>query len=246
MRNDMSKIIVERPRLTSDAKYYKPGRKKDFEDLPLRESIKRKYGWHSKRLNENLAPLYNFLHTKVGKPWNSIFKEICENISINSTVQKHIRDHIKTSVEKEVVMKGKIPFYQVIGSWQGDELQIANNFYVHPTKGTLEYAPKKIYPKPKPDPNFKKLEEMLWLVKEKDVWYLAELDWVRRHNWRKLLQNPKYKFVHKPFTKYRTTMIPTSIKNEDGTIYFSPREEVLDIKVKRQLSKKQLKEYNLV
>jgi hypothetical protein len=92
MRRDMSKVIVERARRGGRVG---KGRYKNFnlEDLPIKEGMRhpRKYG---KELNENLAPLYRFVQSQVGRPWNKVYSEIREFINSNSTIQQHVLVHL--------------------------------------------------------------------------------------------------------------------------------------------------------
>ena len=91
MREDMAKVIVERPRIGSrnssdDPKGYgrkRYGKHKDLEDMPSKESMSRgrKYGYDCKQLNEHLRPLYRFLDKQIGRPWDKVFSEICERIT---------------------------------------------------------------------------------------------------------------------------------------------------------------------
>ena len=50
-------------------------------------------------LNENLAPLQRYLARQVGRPWNKIYAEIAEHLKPTSTVQQHVRDHLKDFVQ---------------------------------------------------------------------------------------------------------------------------------------------------
>lgn len=102
MRRDMSKVIVERPR--RGGKYSKKVHYRAKDELPKKEGMKRAYRDH-KSLNENLAPLKRFFRSRVGKPWNKVFAEVCENIKTTSTTQKHVRDHIKDLVAQDVLVK---------------------------------------------------------------------------------------------------------------------------------------------
>jgi hypothetical protein len=99
MRQDMSKVIVERPRRGGG--YERKGRSRDHDDQPSKEGMRKPYlrGYNNKELNENLAPLLRFLNSRVGQLWDSVYSEICENIQVTNTVQEHIRVHVKQFVE---------------------------------------------------------------------------------------------------------------------------------------------------
>src|SRR5713101_6420275 len=98
MREDMPKVIVERPRRGGGRA--RSGRARPFEDLPGKEGMGRRYvlsgDW--KELNENLAPLRRFLERQVGRPWDKVYSEIAERLRVDSTVQQHVRDHLRDFV----------------------------------------------------------------------------------------------------------------------------------------------------
>lgn len=98
MRDDMAKIIVERPRRGDHSG--RKGRAQAMEDLPQHEGMRRPHllrGW-GKELNENLQPLRRYLERQVGRPWDNVYAEIAKNLRVDNTVQQHVRDHLKDYV----------------------------------------------------------------------------------------------------------------------------------------------------
>lgn len=140
MREDFFKVIVERPRKGGSC-YRKSTKNIDIEELPTKESMKKKYGYNQKSLNENLAPLKRFLIGAANdkRLWNDVYSEICTNININSTVQRHVRQHVDWMVEQHTFMEnGKV--------WSHGRLNYPIDlesgqveFYVHPETGILIY-----------------------------------------------------------------------------------------------------------
>ena len=111
MREDMFKVIVERPR--TGGSFSKKGRfdaGNPDEDSPAREALHkfRRTKW----LNENLSPLERYLHSQVGRPWDRVYSEICERIDRRSTVQQHIHQHIGDFVAMQVSRVGGELVYQ--------------------------------------------------------------------------------------------------------------------------------------
>jgi hypothetical protein len=95
MRDDMAKVIVERPRVKPwDCR---KGRSREIENMPAREGMRRGRALIGarKRLNKNLAPLRRYITTQVGRPWSKVYSEIAANLRVDSTVQQHVRDHIR-------------------------------------------------------------------------------------------------------------------------------------------------------
>src|SRR5690606_21089584 len=76
-----------------------------------------------------------FLNNCVGKNWNNVFKEICEHIDLNSTVKKHVRDHVDGIVAIKVLIENgkvysadRLPHYELF----------KNQLYVDPASGILK------------------------------------------------------------------------------------------------------------
>jgi hypothetical protein len=145
MRTDMSKVIVERPRLGRKAAGLRPGRTRAVEDddgEPIRagrggRAPKREKAAKTKALNENLNPLRRFLQSQTGRPWNKVYSEISENLKATSTVQQHVRDHLEDFVAIKTRMKaGAVMIAQRFGGERALE-EDHRRFYVHPRTGLL-------------------------------------------------------------------------------------------------------------
>jgi hypothetical protein len=98
MREDMAQVIVERPRI----KPYnnRKGRRRALDNLPKHEGMRRGHAERgdTKRLNENLAPLRRYLEGQVGRPWDKVYAEIAAHLRVDSTVQQHVRGHLRDFV----------------------------------------------------------------------------------------------------------------------------------------------------
>jgi hypothetical protein len=94
MREDMARVIVERPRIK--AFNVRKGRGGDFDAMPRREGMRRGHAERGdrKELNENLAPLRRYLVRQVGRPWDKVYSEIAARLRVDSAVQQHVRDHL--------------------------------------------------------------------------------------------------------------------------------------------------------
>src|SRR4051812_28161761 len=104
MRHDMANVLVERPRRGGGVKYPRGAGpfwgRVALEELPAREALKRPWVTCPKSLNENLAPLRRFLLSRVGRPWDAVYGEICERINRDSAVQLHIWQHLMWEVAR--------------------------------------------------------------------------------------------------------------------------------------------------
>ena len=121
MRDDIAKKLCERPRYGGGGKYnLKAARRagknpNNWNDLPKKESMRRVNikNWNAKYLNEYFPPLLGFLKKNVGRPWNKVFSEICQNLNPSSTVHKHVFDHLlRDFVETKPIWKdgSNIPY----------------------------------------------------------------------------------------------------------------------------------------
>jgi hypothetical protein len=139
MRDDMFKVIVERPRWGSHTRAREGRLYRASEDVPNKIGMKQGYV-HRKSLNENLAPLARWLASQVNRPWDKVYAELCATIDRRSTVQEHIFAHIDQLVERETrIVDGKV---HVIGRWPHKLQPIEESWlrlYVHPVTGILRH-----------------------------------------------------------------------------------------------------------
>lgn len=139
MRSDMSKVIVERPRLGGGARYPRGACADDprlsIEDWRRREGIGRPWQSSSggKWLNENLAPFRRYLRSNCGRPWNAVYSEVCRRINRNSAVQLHVWQHLMQDVcTNPYEISGEV------GRWRAFHWR--NSFYVDTRTGILREA----------------------------------------------------------------------------------------------------------
>lgn len=144
MRRDFSKVITEKPRAGGRDGYayhdLRSRRKKIAEDeVGYKEGMRYPYGYNKKTFTDLLGPLYRFLCSRVGKPWNSVHSEICENLKGRSTTQQHVLEHLDTAVVKNLYLEnGKLyesdgrEFISVTAG------SLYKGFYVDPRNGLLK------------------------------------------------------------------------------------------------------------
>ena len=132
MRDDMAKVIVERPRRKASGRLR--GRLgSDWESQPTKQGMK--YRWaDTKSLNENLAPLRRYLARQVGRPWAKVYSEISANLKATNAVQQHVRDHLKDYVAMKVSFNKAGEPMSVSRWWR------SYDFYVDPRDGILKRA----------------------------------------------------------------------------------------------------------
>lgn len=139
MRSDMAKVVVEQPRYGSRDRSLKTARKirpvevhEDFDSGPVRAPARR---W-SKSFGEHLTPLWRFLRSNLGRPWDKVYSEIRSQLDGRSVTGQHVLDHLRWEVETDVFLVDGKPMWQ---AWGGP--RPVAGFYVHPKTGTLREAP---------------------------------------------------------------------------------------------------------
>lgn len=132
MREDMARVIVERPRIVDGIG--RKGRRRAFEDLPMQQGMRRSQRERGgyKALSENLAPLRRFLERQVGRPWDKVYSEIAERLRVDSTVQQHVRDHLRDFVATRPC-RGRSVWYSPYGKFLWHQ-----PLYVDPRDGILK------------------------------------------------------------------------------------------------------------
>lgn len=160
MRSDMSKILVERPRIGNKngeeaSRHARRAQKQELRftggddesnvgfgntaSMTSHLTDNHKRSNSAKELNENLKPLQRFLRSRLGQPWDKVYSEIMANLNLNNAAQYHVWQHLilfgevetKTYMEGNTVMiAGKTPRSVGEYSWRQE-------FYVHPKTGLL-------------------------------------------------------------------------------------------------------------
>jgi hypothetical protein len=137
MREDMAKLLVERPRLGGGVKFQRGANRKwqrlATDDRPRFESIKARWNQSKvcrKSLNENLAPLRRFLRSRCGRPWDEVYGEISQRINRDSAVQLHVWQHLTWEVATDPVKVEKLLTERRRIFWRAQ-------FYVEPATGVL-------------------------------------------------------------------------------------------------------------
>lgn len=137
MREDMFKVIVERPRRKVGASPRSARRYRNSEDAPAKLGIKQGHT-DRKWLNENLMPLKRWLESQVNRPWGKVYAELCAHIDRRSTVQEHIFSHIDDFVLRNTWLVDRKVYASE--QWTGHCVPIEAmraTLYVHPVTGIL-------------------------------------------------------------------------------------------------------------
>jgi len=140
MRADMFKVIVEHPRWGSRHAPRVKLRKDrtDRTHIGLKRHAAEQTVF-TKSLSETLNPLIRFVRSRIGRPWDDVFSEICAGLDTGSTVKMHVRQHLEDFVAIRI-SRGRY------GEWLLDGLPLETggrrfyprDFYVDPEDGILK------------------------------------------------------------------------------------------------------------
>jgi hypothetical protein len=141
MRSDMQKVIVERPRRGSGEPNRGTARRirpvevdEDFDSGPTHASSART----DKSFNEHLKPLWRFLRSNLGRPWDKVHSEIRSGLDARGVLGNHVLDHLRWEVTVNCIQRGKELF--ATGPFGG--ISPVWGFYVDPKSGRLREAPR--------------------------------------------------------------------------------------------------------
>ncbi len=246
MRQDMAKVIVERPRRYESYPRSYPFYLKNVdlfdEDGTIKNEGMRKphvYRHGGKELNENLAPLKRFLRSRVGRPWDEVFSEICKNINVNSAVQNHIREHIFQYVEINIEMRNGIPYWINYGKERPLASESAyrahEHLYVDPDTGILSVIKDKKKEKEK-DILPIKIDDSEFYDIINGHWFWVKTEWMYGND-----DRYGFKYEKRLIIKNETnllTKLEKRLLNIRQYDYVAYSRQIID---KRQLSKKEIK-----
>jgi len=145
MREDMAKVVTERPRRGHGnpskkttgprIRAYDPDR--DY-DEPTRLPIARgrQYGYDCKEFSDRLGPLKRYLRSCIGRPWNKIHSELSQKLDRRSLSGSHIWDHLRWEIETDCYMGADRLAYPTRRTYGLSEVPV-HGLYVHPKTGLI-------------------------------------------------------------------------------------------------------------
>lgn len=141
MRKDMRHVLIDRPRAGSGAPNRKERvkHKNNIENLPSHGS--KHLTERSKSLSDHIQPLRRFLEKQVGRPWDKVYSEICENLDKRSTLQAHVFEHIFQYVNRYVEIRDDGIWEKPNDRYRGYHKLNPGDMYVHPKTGILKKIP---------------------------------------------------------------------------------------------------------
>ena len=110
MRDDMAKVVTERPRRGHGnaskktagpwIRRFDPGHDYD-EPTRLPVARGRQYGYDAKEFSDLISPLKRHLRSCIGRPWSKIHGELSAKLDRRSVTGSHIWDHAMWEIETD-------------------------------------------------------------------------------------------------------------------------------------------------
>lgn len=154
MRDDMHKVLVNRPGHRTTPRWRDRRRAKAKQraiegSIPF-EPLIRGSGERTHWTGDHFGPLKRYLRSQVGRPWNKVWSEVCEDNDSRSTVQDHVRLHVEDFVHIRVVVDRNGDLRGQVGHWGGYLRKIGRGeLYVCPKSGLLRELGKSAHRKSK-------------------------------------------------------------------------------------------------
>ena len=145
MRDDMAKVVTERPRRghgnaskkTTGPRIRRFDPDRDY-DEPTRLPVARgrQYGYEAKEFSDLINPLRRYLRSCIGKPWNKVHSELSRKLDRRSVAGSHIWDHVISEIETDCYVGADRLVYSNRRRYLNTEIPI-DGLYVHPRTGLI-------------------------------------------------------------------------------------------------------------
>jgi hypothetical protein len=183
----LDKILIERPRYRScqKAKKVQGYRKRLYKIMQeaQEDGFLQPYLFKpqkSRILSDNLAPLYRWLHSKVGQPWDNVYSQLCQKLNTKSTISQHVLQHLWDCVEPHAEIINGVVYAKHKLNYPLTSNRSRLTFYVHPETQIFCLAPQRQKPQPEAQDDvvivnryqqYRRLDGIWYLVSFKDVLY---------------------------------------------------------------------------
>lgn len=148
MRDDMAKVVTERPRFghrnmskkTTGPRIRRYDPERDY-DEPTRLPVarRRQYGWEAKEFSDLINPLKRYLRSCIGRPWSKVHSELSRKLDRRSLTGAHIWGHVMHEIETDCYIGDDGLAYtnrrrRFLGRIAEDPIE---GLYVHPKTGII-------------------------------------------------------------------------------------------------------------
>ena len=145
MRDDMAKVVTERPRRGHGnaskkttgrrIRFYDPNQDYD-EATRLPVARRRQYGPDCKEFSDLIGPLKRYLRSCIGKPWDKIHSELSQKLDRRSLSGSRIWDHVRWEIETDCYIGADRLVYTTRCTYALSPVPV-DGLYVHPKTGLI-------------------------------------------------------------------------------------------------------------
>jgi len=160
MRDDIEKVICERPRSGQDGGIAVRAHRRRLNRIDGETDVKfepmgrkRAHGWYrTKEFADFLSPIKGLLAKNVGRPWDKLYSELRRVLPNDNTTQRHVYLHLNQYVERHPVFEDGRVFRPQGGGWGSKKLPElrTDDYYVSAHGLLLRYRSKPIKDSQKP------------------------------------------------------------------------------------------------
>ena len=145
MRDDMARVVTERPRRghANASKKTAGPRIRRFDperddDEPTRLPIARgrQYGYAAKEFSDLINPLKRYLRSCIGRPWKKVHSELSQKLDRRSVTGSHIWDHVTWEIETDCYIGDDRLAYSNRRRYVSTDIPV-DGLYVHPRTGLI-------------------------------------------------------------------------------------------------------------
>jgi hypothetical protein len=136
MRRDVDKIVFERPKANRTWASKTPREKAvilDVQGDQINEGANHIRRKRQKMRNSSLNVLERFLVKRVGRPWDTVYAEVCAVADARSFTGAEVRDYLKDLVASDCWLEGRTLMCR---DWRG-RTQEVSGLYIDPRSGLL-------------------------------------------------------------------------------------------------------------
>jgi hypothetical protein len=140
-------------------------------------------GSGARKMGENLAPLIQFLHKNIGRPWKDVHAEICKVVAPGSVAQRQVLDNVSGLVATAVVVMDGKPYRSLEGGLERSKVRPLtgskwDSLYVCPTTGILRTVERAAEPLRRHNPDVRPIGPLSQYRRMNGTWYLVELAFI--------------------------------------------------------------------
>ncbi len=145
MRDDMAKVVTERPRRghanasrkTSEPRIRRFDPENEY-DGPTRLPVarRRQYGYKAKEFSDLIGPLKRFLRSCIGQPWARVHSELSRKLDRRGLAGRHIWGHVMHEIETDCCIGEDRLAYSNRRRYRHGEDPV-RGLYVHPKTGLI-------------------------------------------------------------------------------------------------------------